>query len=143
MCNWLYKWYRPDGKLAPEQIADVFVDLLEGGYLRRAAEAGGRSGLVALRSPAFAASGRMRSCSHAGHETVCAMEATQRSRSPGLVSYPPDLARVASARRKKLPSVTICSPGSRPSSTSTRSPMAAPSFTGRSSNCPVFSADVT
>ncbi len=50
MCNWLYKWYRPGGKLAPEQIADVFVDLLERGYLRRAAEAGGDQVLVALRS---------------------------------------------------------------------------------------------
>jgi AcrR family transcriptional regulator len=32
-CNWLYKWYRPDGRLAPDRIADVFVTLLEGGYL--------------------------------------------------------------------------------------------------------------
>jgi TetR/AcrR family transcriptional regulator, cholesterol catabolism regulator len=33
MCNWLHKWYRADGPLRPEQIADVFVDLLERGYL--------------------------------------------------------------------------------------------------------------
>ena len=33
MCNWLHKWYRPEGALSPEQIADVFVDLLERGYL--------------------------------------------------------------------------------------------------------------
>jgi len=33
MCNWLHKWYRPQGALSPEQIADVFVDLLERGYL--------------------------------------------------------------------------------------------------------------
>jgi AcrR family transcriptional regulator len=39
MCNWLHKWYRPQGPLSPGQIADVFVDVLERGYL-----AGGRAG---------------------------------------------------------------------------------------------------
>lgn len=34
MCNWLHKWYRPGGKLTPDQIGDVFVDLLERGYLK-------------------------------------------------------------------------------------------------------------
>ncbi len=38
MCNWLYKWYRPDGKLMPDEIAGIFVDLLELGYLRRQRE---------------------------------------------------------------------------------------------------------
>lgn len=33
MCNWLYRWYRPEGKLTPDQIAAIFVDLLERGYL--------------------------------------------------------------------------------------------------------------
>jgi Tetracyclin repressor-like, C-terminal domain len=33
MCNWLHTWYRPDGPLTPDQIADVFVSLLERGYL--------------------------------------------------------------------------------------------------------------
>jgi AcrR family transcriptional regulator len=33
MCNWLHTWYRADGPLSPEQIADVFVTLLERGYL--------------------------------------------------------------------------------------------------------------
>lgn len=33
MCNWLHTWYRPDGGLTAEQIASVFVDLLERGYL--------------------------------------------------------------------------------------------------------------
>lgn len=33
MCNWLYKWYRPAGRLDPGDIADVFVDVLERGYL--------------------------------------------------------------------------------------------------------------
>jgi TetR/AcrR family transcriptional regulator, cholesterol catabolism regulator len=39
MCNWLHKWYRPDGKRNPEEIADVFVALLEHGYLAPAAGA--------------------------------------------------------------------------------------------------------
>jgi hypothetical protein len=33
MCNWLHKWYRPDGKRTATEIADVFVTLLERGYL--------------------------------------------------------------------------------------------------------------
>jgi hypothetical protein len=33
MCNWMTKWYRPDGRMRPEDIAAVFVDLLERGYL--------------------------------------------------------------------------------------------------------------
>jgi AcrR family transcriptional regulator len=33
MCNWLHTWYRADGPLSPEQIADVFVSVLERGYL--------------------------------------------------------------------------------------------------------------
>jgi len=33
MCNWLHKWYRPDGKRTAAEIADVFVTLLERGYL--------------------------------------------------------------------------------------------------------------
>jgi TetR/AcrR family transcriptional regulator, cholesterol catabolism regulator len=33
MCNWLHKWYRPDGKRSAGEIADVFVALLERGYL--------------------------------------------------------------------------------------------------------------
>ena len=37
MCNWLHKWYRPEGKRNPEEIADVFVALLEHGYLAPAA----------------------------------------------------------------------------------------------------------
>jgi AcrR family transcriptional regulator len=36
MCNWLHKWYRPEGGLAPGEISAFFVDLAEHGYLRRA-----------------------------------------------------------------------------------------------------------
>ena len=37
MCNWLHKWYRPDGKRSPAEIADVFVAMLERGYLAQPA----------------------------------------------------------------------------------------------------------
>lgn len=33
MCNWTYHWYRPEGKLTPGQIADMYIKLLENGYL--------------------------------------------------------------------------------------------------------------
>ncbi len=33
LCNWLHKWYRPEGSLAPDEIALVLTDLLERGYL--------------------------------------------------------------------------------------------------------------
>ena len=39
MAGWLYKWYRPEGSLGPDEISAFFVDLLERGYLR---PAGGR-----------------------------------------------------------------------------------------------------
>jgi TetR/AcrR family transcriptional regulator, cholesterol catabolism regulator len=39
MCNWLHKWYRPDGKRSADEIADVFVALLERGYLAQPAAA--------------------------------------------------------------------------------------------------------
>jgi len=41
MCNWLHKWYRPDGKRSVGEIADVFVTLLERGYLAQTAERDG------------------------------------------------------------------------------------------------------
>ena len=33
MCNYLFRWYRTDGRLKPEQIADVLTDLLLRGIL--------------------------------------------------------------------------------------------------------------
>jgi hypothetical protein len=34
MCNWIYKWYKPDKTTyTPEQIADHFIALLQQGYL--------------------------------------------------------------------------------------------------------------
>jgi AcrR family transcriptional regulator len=35
MCNWIYKWYKPDQKkYTPDQIADHIIALLEAGYLK-------------------------------------------------------------------------------------------------------------
>ena len=33
-CNWTYHWYRPNGDLTPEQIADRVISLLEKGYMK-------------------------------------------------------------------------------------------------------------
>jgi len=34
MCNWLYKWYNPDhDDKSPQEITDLFLDLLENGHL--------------------------------------------------------------------------------------------------------------
>ena len=44
MCNWVYKWYRPDHtRYTPDRIADHFIVLLEAGYLKgKPGEAGAR-----------------------------------------------------------------------------------------------------
>jgi TetR/AcrR family transcriptional regulator, cholesterol catabolism regulator len=34
MCNWLAQWYRPDGRLAPRQIAEYFVEMVLSGLYR-------------------------------------------------------------------------------------------------------------
>jgi len=34
MCNWLYQWYSPDGRLTPEQIAALFFDTIIHGLKR-------------------------------------------------------------------------------------------------------------
>ncbi|OGO40713.1 MAG: hypothetical protein A2Z03_02935 [Chloroflexi bacterium RBG_16_56_8] len=31
MCNWLYQWYSPDGRLTSQAIAEIFADLAIGG----------------------------------------------------------------------------------------------------------------
>ena len=33
MCNWLSQWYRPHGLYSPQQIADLFVNMVEHGLL--------------------------------------------------------------------------------------------------------------
>ena len=35
MCNWAYQWYRPDGRLTSEAIAELFFDLFTHGLTRR------------------------------------------------------------------------------------------------------------
>ncbi len=34
MCNWLYQWYSPDGRLKPHEIAAIFADLVVDGLTR-------------------------------------------------------------------------------------------------------------
>ena len=31
MCNWIYQWYNPDGKLNPKEIADIYSEVLLNG----------------------------------------------------------------------------------------------------------------
>jgi AcrR family transcriptional regulator len=35
VCNWTYHWYKPEGRLTAEQIAQKCIDLLENGYLNK------------------------------------------------------------------------------------------------------------
>ncbi len=35
LCNWTYHWYQPGGKLNTQQISDIYVNLLENGYLKK------------------------------------------------------------------------------------------------------------
>ncbi len=51
MCNWIYKWYRPDKSFyEPERIADHFIAMLETGYLKEA-EKDDRPGLAISKGP--------------------------------------------------------------------------------------------
>jgi AcrR family transcriptional regulator len=49
ICNWMTKWYRTQGRLRPEDIAAVFVDLLEHGYLPQAPASGEADMRASLR----------------------------------------------------------------------------------------------
>jgi AcrR family transcriptional regulator len=33
MCNWLYQWYSPDGRLSAREIGDIFAEVIFGGLL--------------------------------------------------------------------------------------------------------------
>jgi len=35
MCNWLYHWYKPDGRLKPEEIAELYSDMILNGILKQ------------------------------------------------------------------------------------------------------------
>ena len=34
MCNWIYRWYNPQGTLSAEEIADVFIKLVLEGLIK-------------------------------------------------------------------------------------------------------------
>ncbi len=34
MCNWLYQWYQADGPLSADEVARIFIALVEHGYLQ-------------------------------------------------------------------------------------------------------------
>src|SRR5215813_3640716 len=35
MCNWLYQWYQPQGPLSVDEVARIFIALVEHGYLHQ------------------------------------------------------------------------------------------------------------
>lgn len=35
MCNWLYQWYSPEGRLSPQEISIIFADLVVDGLARK------------------------------------------------------------------------------------------------------------
>jgi len=35
MCNWLYQWYQPEGPLSVDEVARIFIALVEHGYLHQ------------------------------------------------------------------------------------------------------------
>lgn len=35
ICSWTYQWYKPDGRLTPEQISKMFINILENGLLKK------------------------------------------------------------------------------------------------------------
>jgi hypothetical protein len=35
MCNWLSSWYRPDGQMSSDDIADIFLDIIMNGCAER------------------------------------------------------------------------------------------------------------
>lgn len=35
MCNWLYQWYSPEGRLSPQEISVIFTELVVSGLTRK------------------------------------------------------------------------------------------------------------
>ena len=33
LCNWTYRWYKPDGRLTPDKLSDIIISLVENGLL--------------------------------------------------------------------------------------------------------------
>ncbi len=50
MCNWIQRWYQPQGKWTADAIAEDIIVVLEGGYLRRQAEVSNEALLLELRA---------------------------------------------------------------------------------------------
>jgi TetR/AcrR family transcriptional regulator, cholesterol catabolism regulator len=51
ICNWTYHWYRPGGRLAPEKIAEICIDLIENGYLAKPDQPQKKEGFKAEKLP--------------------------------------------------------------------------------------------
>ncbi|MDD5495346.1 MAG: TetR/AcrR family transcriptional regulator [Dehalococcoidia bacterium] len=41
-CNWIYKWYNPYGRLKPDEIASIYIKILENGLLSQQARRSGK-----------------------------------------------------------------------------------------------------
>lgn len=41
-CNWIYKWYNPYGRLKPDEIASIYIKILENGLLSQQARKSGK-----------------------------------------------------------------------------------------------------
>ena len=54
MCNWLFDWYRPEGKFSAEEIAGMFFDLIMRGCLKE--QAGRKPARTARKREPVAAS---------------------------------------------------------------------------------------
>ncbi len=52
MCNWLSNWYRPDGSMTAEEIADTFLDLLMNGLKKKPAKAVSAAGARTAKAAA-------------------------------------------------------------------------------------------
>ncbi|RJX25747.1 MAG: TetR/AcrR family transcriptional regulator [Dethiobacter sp.] len=35
MCNWLYHWYKPEGRLKPEELSNLYSDMVLNGILKK------------------------------------------------------------------------------------------------------------
>jgi len=57
MCNWPSSWYRPDGKMTADEIADVFLDLILNGCRRQPASTARKAKAAAAGKKAKARSG--------------------------------------------------------------------------------------
>jgi AcrR family transcriptional regulator len=92
MCNWLHTWYRPGGKNTADEIADVFVDLLERGYLARGTSRDEdiTRALARIEARLGTAERGMRDARTGGHRTRHGRtgDGRRKKRRPGMVPRP-------------------------------------------------------